>query len=206
MTCIMGIDPGIGGGLAVLNEAKLVDVIDMPVFNGRVNGTLIAEYLDRWEPDYVVVEDSHAMPKQGVVSSFNFGLSTGIVIGAIQGAKYPLIRIASGVWKMQMGMRGKTKSDSRGLAAELWPDFVKSFQRAKDDGRAEAALLARWYCHQLIIGANAAAPEYEADGTLTVLRNVADGHRGEPSNIFKKQPTDKWNANRTWGNREQSTP
>lgn len=174
MSRIVGIDPGLTGAIACLDGAKLVDWVDMPVYNKRVNGQLVAQTLKEMEPDYVVVEDVHSMPKQGVASSFLFGLNTGIVIGAVQASGYPMIRIQSGRWKMQMGLRGKPKDASRGLAMELWPDHAKEFKRVKDDGRAEAALIARWYCHQLILGANAEAPEYEADGTVTVLRRLGD--------------------------------
>jgi hypothetical protein len=30
------------------------------------------------------------------------------------------------------------------MAANLWPDKADLFKRAKDDGRAEAALIAHW--------------------------------------------------------------
>ena len=37
------------------------------------------------------------------------------------------------------------KGVSRRRAIELWPDHRKAFERVKDDGRAEAALLAWWW-------------------------------------------------------------
>jgi crossover junction endodeoxyribonuclease RuvC len=178
MTRIVGIDPGLSGALALLADAKLTDIADMPVYNKRASGRLIAETLMRWDAEYVVIEDVHSMPKQGVASSFLFGLNTGIVIGAVQASGIPMVKISSGRWKTQMGLRGKPKDASRGLAMELWPDFAEQFRLKKHDGRAEAALLARWYCHQLILGANAERPEYEEDGTVSVLRRLGGpGHR-----------------------------
>ena len=174
MAKIVGIDPGLGGALALLDAAKLTHLMDMPVFNKRVAGRLVGEQLALWEPDYVVIEDVHSMPKQGVASSFLFGLNTGIVIGAVQATGVPMIKISSGRWKMQMGLRGQPKDASRGLAMELWPHFASAFERKKDDGRAEAALIARWYCHQLILGANAEAPTYEEDGSISVLHRLGD--------------------------------
>ena len=174
MSRIVGIDPGLSGALALLDGGKLIDLMDMPVHNKRASGRLIAETVDRWGPDYSVIEDVHSMPSQGVASSFLFGLNTGIVIGALQGSGVPMVKIGSGRWKMQMGLRGKPKDASRGLAIDLWPDFADQFKRKKDDGRAEAALIARWYCHQLILGANASMPEYEEDGTVTVLKRLGD--------------------------------
>lgn len=174
MAKIVGIDPGLTGALALLDGAKLTYIEDMPVYNKRASGRLIGEIISRWDPDYVVIEDVHSMPKQGVASSFLFGLNTGIVIGAVQASGVPMVKIGSGRWKMQMGLRGKPKDASRGLAMELWPLFAEQFKLKKHDGRAEAALIARWYCHQLILGANKEAPEYEEDGTVTVLKRLGD--------------------------------
>ena len=180
MSRIVGIDPGLNGAFALLDEAKLVNLDDMPTHNKRVSGRLVAEILDRWGPDYCVIEDVHSMPKQGVASSFLFGLNTGIVIGAVQATGIPMVKISSGRWKMQMGLRGKPKDASRGLAMELWPDFADWFKRKKDADRAEAALIGRWYCHQLILGANAERPEYEEDGTVSVLRRLGSETTNRP--------------------------
>lgn len=188
MTRIVGIDPGLGGALALLVDAKLADVADMPVYNKRANGKLIGDMLQGWAPDYVVIEDVHSMPKQGVASSFLFGMNTGIVIGAVQATGIPMIKISSGRWKVQMGLRGKPKDASRGLAMELWPDFADRFKLRKHDGRAEAALIARWYCHQLILGANAERPEYEQDGTVSVLRRLGSERAGTARGSVAQYP------------------
>jgi hypothetical protein len=37
------------------------------------------------------------------------------------------------------------KGESRALAMRLWPDHGDRFARVKDDGRAEAALIAWWW-------------------------------------------------------------
>lgn len=172
MTRIVGIDPGLTGALALLNEAKLIDLEDMPVYDKKANGRMIANILVAWEPDFVVIEDVHSMPKQGVASSFLFGFNTGIAVGAVQATTIPMVRVKSGRWKPQMGLRGKPKDASRGLAMDLWPAFADRFARKGDDGRAEAALIARWYCHQLIKAAKANDPEFAEDGTISVLKRL----------------------------------
>ena len=42
----------------------------------------------------VVVEDVHSMPKQGVSSTFNFGVSKGIVIGVFAGNNRPITYVS----------------------------------------------------------------------------------------------------------------
>jgi len=141
---IAGVDPGVTGGLAVIHKGKLAAVEAMPVHDGRADGMGIDELLSEWEPDVVYVEDTHAMPKNGSMASFSLGLNTGIVLGAIQSNRFRLVRVRPQVWKKGMGLIGKDKTASRGLARELFPEFGDRFKLVKHDGLAEAALIARY--------------------------------------------------------------
>ena len=141
---IVGIDPGITGGLAVVHDGKLAGVQPMPVYGGRCDGMGIDEMLSEWEPDAVYLEDTQAMPKNGSIASFSLGLNTGILIGVVQANLFPLHRVRPVIWKRKLGLIGKDKTASRGLARELFPDFADSFRRVKDDGLAEACLIARY--------------------------------------------------------------
>lgn len=82
------------------------------------------------------------MPKDGPVQAFSFGKSAGAIeMGAVfSGGKRVLVRPS--IWKTQLGLTGQDKSASRNLAARLFPAYSEFFKRVKDDGRAEAVLLA----------------------------------------------------------------
>jgi crossover junction endodeoxyribonuclease RuvC len=80
------------------------------------------------------------MPKQGVTSSFNFGMAFGLVLGVIAGCKIPVALITPGEWKREFRI-GADKQAARLLASRMFPIYAHSFARVKDDGRAEAALL-----------------------------------------------------------------
>jgi crossover junction endodeoxyribonuclease RuvC len=140
---IAGIDPGIHGAIAIFHRGALVELHDMPVADSRVDGAQVAEILRDLVPDTVVLEDTQPMPKNGSIASFKLGLNTGIVIGAIHTLGYPLVRIRPVDWKRANGLIGKSKDASRYLARELWPSHADDFKLAKNDGRAEAALIAR---------------------------------------------------------------
>lgn len=144
MTTIVGIDPGITGGIACIHNGKLADVEPMPVHDSRVDGAAIDHLLTIWEPDAVYVEDTQAMPKNGSIASFSLGLNTGILIGVIQANAFRLVRVKPQLWKKRMGLSGKDKTASRGLATELFPDFAQRFKLVKNDGLAEACLIARY--------------------------------------------------------------
>jgi hypothetical protein len=141
---IVGIDPGITGGLACIHSGKLVAVESMPVHDGRADGMGIDELLTLWEPDAVYVESTQPMPRNGSIASFSLGLNTGIVVGAVTANRFRLVRVKPQAWKRKMGLIGKDKTASRGLARELFPEFGDRFKLVKHDGLAEAALIARY--------------------------------------------------------------
>ena len=145
---ILGIDPGISGALAwVSDDGHLLSAMDMPTLevNGKakVNPHILASELNFRKPKIVVIEEVGAMPGQGVTSMFNFGYSAGILLGICAGLGIPTVFYRPAVWKRQAGVP-TDKGAARQMAQRLWPGS-RAFDRVKDHGRAEAALLARWY-------------------------------------------------------------
>lgn len=143
---MLGVDPGLGGALALVDDELGLTVIqDMPVVQvGKtrvVSEGMLREVIRDLNPNHALVERVHAMPKQGVVSSFNFGMGYGLVRGVLAGLGVPVALITPMQWKRAMHM-GADKSEARVIAARLFPLNAKDFSRVRDDGRAEAALLA----------------------------------------------------------------
>lgn len=152
---IIGIDPGLTGAIAFLTnspENKLT-VYDLPLDINALKGIkeisahalygIIKTHTRNTDPAdiLVVIEDVHSMPGQGVASTFTFGFNTGIIHGCLQVMGFNAIRKSPAVWKSSLGL-GRNKKDSISLAKKTFPEYKKYFKRAKDDGRAEAALLA----------------------------------------------------------------
>ena len=149
---IVGIDPGLSGAIAVLGPSgDLCDVIDMPTFEIVRNKSkkrdvdtvafarIIAELSGN--ASHVVVERVGAMPGQGVTSMFAFGKCYGIIHGVIAADRLPVTEYTPQFWKKKLGVQ-QGKDAARKRACELWPDRSEWFKRVKDDGRAEAALIA----------------------------------------------------------------
>ena len=150
---IIGCDPGARGAIAIL-EAKsgdLVQVFDMPAVDvatsgkikRRVSPEMLASELRLYQDATAVVEQVGAMPGQGVSSMFAFGQAYGLVLGVLAGMSIPTSTVTPAKWKKAMGVNA-SKDGSRAKAAQLWPASAGEFKRVKDDGRAEACLLARW--------------------------------------------------------------
>jgi crossover junction endodeoxyribonuclease RuvC len=152
----LGIDPGATGAVALLDGGTLVSVYDMPLKKVKVNGTMkkridsraLHEMLDQHDVDHVFLEQVTAMPGQGVSSMFAFGRATGIAEGVAAAKSKDLIEVRPQIWKKHFGLTG-SKDGSRELAMDRWPRMATYFQRKKDDGRAEAALIGLWgyECH-----------------------------------------------------------
>jgi hypothetical protein len=75
--------------------------------------------------------------------------AAGLIEGVAAGAAIPCQIIDSAQWKRKAGVPAD-KSAARQMAARLWPGAAGQFSRVKDDGRAEAALLGRWYAVKLV--------------------------------------------------------
>ena len=149
----IGADPGMSGALAILIDGA-VAVADMPALEidgkRQMDMWTLSRHLTNWALAHdvraVAVERVHAMPKQGVTSSFNFGFAAGALQQAIASAGLPMTLITPGTWKAIYGLRGgkENKDMSRQKASQLFPSFAHLWARKKDDGRAEAVLLAHY--------------------------------------------------------------
>ncbi len=149
MTLYLGVDPGATGALAVVDSyGALHEVHDMPLVDKKVSPILLAELVNEFadyeeQTTHCVVEQVASMPGQGVASTFTFGQSYGIVLGVIAAVGLPVTHVRPAAWKKTMGVTAD-KETSRRRALDLWPNRADWFKRKKDNGRAEAALLALW--------------------------------------------------------------
>lgn len=148
---IIGIDPGITGAMAAINQdAELVGLYDMPVMSGtgsrqQVNGTELAKIIQSIRLGQVMsarMEDVSTMPSDGRVGAFAFGKGVGVILGILMTLQIPYTLVRPQEWKKRAGLWKKDKEASRTLAQQLYPEA--SLARKKDDGRAEAILIARF--------------------------------------------------------------
>ncbi len=88
------------------------------------------------------------MPGQS--GGWTFAEGYGVILGALGAWDIPVHLVHASTWKKAAGLTkrkgettAQTKTRSRQRAIELWPSCSHLFARVKDDGRAEAALIAR---------------------------------------------------------------
>jgi crossover junction endodeoxyribonuclease RuvC len=144
---VLGIDPGATGAVALIDPGlDMLLVRDMPTAPNRqqraeISEAWLADIVRRLAPEEAWLERVHAYPRQGVTSAFTFGLSYGLVRGVLAALRVPVHLVTPNEWKRRLRLPAD-KHAARIMAARLFPRDAKLFARARDDGRAEAALIA----------------------------------------------------------------
>lgn len=157
---IIGMDPGMSGAIAFLSESgELIGVEDMPIFtrirrvggkdqkknhvNVHVLGDMVRQHVA--DGSSAIIELVGPMPRDGAMQAFQFGFGAGALHG-VCGALGLSIRTATPqAWKKHFGLLKADKGASRHLATRRFPARADLFKRVKDDGRAEAVLIALYY-------------------------------------------------------------
>jgi crossover junction endodeoxyribonuclease RuvC len=145
---VAGIDPGMTGAMVLLFPDNSVIVKRVPLINkaGKTTPAWTQWFVD-WamgvtEANKIVIELVGSRPGQGAPAGFNFGRSFGFVHAiACQGVA-PIHFVTPAVWKAKSGLLKADKNASREEARRLLPKIANEVSRVKDDGVAEAALLA----------------------------------------------------------------
>jgi crossover junction endodeoxyribonuclease RuvC len=143
---ILGIDPGLTGGLALLCGDALLAVA-MPVLTlngkGEIDLAGLRAILEQWAPTHAWIEQQQAMPRQGVSSSFRTGQNYGDLRGFLVASLIPFATIRPAAWKKAMGVPAD-KAAAIAIATRTFPASSHLWARKKDDGIAEAALIAAY--------------------------------------------------------------
>jgi crossover junction endodeoxyribonuclease RuvC len=167
---VLGVDIGITGGLALL-DGEQAHVWPVPTLERKINGKtkrridpdklarlISLEALRHYEQPsdgVAFVEGAQASPSMGVSSAFGYGESFGLVRGILAHLGVP-VRVVSPVkWKRALGLikpgsrkigrdAAREKTSSIALARKLYPHLHAALNREKDNGPAEALLLAHY--------------------------------------------------------------
>lgn len=145
---VAGIDPGKTGALVLSLDNGGVAYFPVPTVKMPKDTPAWSEWSRSWSAalafgiDMVVIEQVAARPTQGVVSMFNFGKVYGFAHALALTADAPIHFVTPSVWKGKFGLLKADKSASREKARTLLPLLEPGLRRVKDDGVAEAALLA----------------------------------------------------------------
>ena len=152
---IVGIDPGLSGAIAILENNKVLNIFEIPVMSeGKKNKrqlnsallvNLLKENINKEEEVAVVVEQVNAMPGQGVTSMFNFGQTFGALKGICAALELPIFFVRPSKWKKHFELINSSKDASRTKAIEMYPKLSNHLSKKKDVNKSDAILIARFF-------------------------------------------------------------
>ena len=158
---IIGIDPGLSGAIAVLENNQVLNIFDIPVMSeGKKNKrqlnsallvNLLKENINKEEEVAVVVEQVNAMPGQGVTSMFNFGQTFGALKGICAALELPIYFVRPSKWKKHFELINSSKDSSRTKAIEMYPKLSNQLSKKKDVNKSDAILIARFFSETRLI-------------------------------------------------------
>ena len=151
---IIGIDPGLSGGIAVLDDLKIFEIFDMPIMSegkknkNQLNSAQLVNIIKKHiisGNTFVIVEQVSAMPGQGVTSMFNFGQTFGSIKGICAALNLPIFYVRPAKWKKHFELINSSKDASRTKVIEMYPSISGRLSRKKDVNKADAILIARYF-------------------------------------------------------------
>ena len=138
---IIGIDPGLSGAIAILENNKVEKIFDIPVMpEGKKNKRqlnsaqlvkLLKDNVSNKEEVAIVVEHVTAMPGQGVTSMFNFGQTFGAIKGICAALGLPIFFVRPAKWKKHFDLINSSKDSSRTKAIEMYPSLSDQLSKKK---------------------------------------------------------------------------
>ena len=162
----VGIDPGQQGAVTLICDKTTTPVViyDMPLLPQKgIDGKELHNLFFSIKRDYkyifCILEKAQAMPGQGSVGGFNYGVGYGKILAALEVNQIPFQEVHPMRWKKEFGItskRGKAEpklstADKKQLSlsavTKLFPEKSYLFHTERGkllDGRVESLLLAEY--------------------------------------------------------------
>ena len=141
----IGIDPGVSGGIAMLNDdAQDYRTIKMPTTERDILDAFAPWFTGGKPSAMAVLERVSSSPQMGVVSAFTFGRGVGGLRMALTAARIPFDEVTPQRWQQAMGCMSRgDKNITKRRAQALFPSWPSITHAIAD------ALLIAEYCRRL---------------------------------------------------------
>ena len=161
MNAFIGVDPGLGGALAIIFPSGSVNILPTPVAGKEIdvgaivkwiNDVLPVDILIGRYPAVAYIEKVGAMRKggikQGTSSMFKFGFVTGVIHGILRALSIPLYTVTPQAWKKEiLAGTAKDKQAAIDYILRAYPDvslFRTPKSRTYDSGIADSICIAEY--------------------------------------------------------------
>lgn len=154
---IVGIDPGLSGAIATLDDGVFEAVTDTPTVEITVSGKQRRQYdihaMRRaieetgWRDHrkvMFVLEAQQPMGRDGAKAAFSTGYGFAAWRTLLACLEVPHLEVRSQQWKQTFGLLKKEKHESLVLARQLFPRAADRLKFKCNHGRADAMLIAEF--------------------------------------------------------------
>lgn len=158
-----GIDPGLKGGIAILDEGAGYShpmptiptgkgsrrTYDLDEIRLRFGGGMQNDYA-LGQSYFAMIERQQAMPSQGVSSMFMVGYGYGVLCAMLSALRIPYEIVHPKTWQKEFAItsaRGDTKAQSVMVSKKMFPDVCllpTERSRKASDGMSDALLIAEF--------------------------------------------------------------
>ena len=147
----LGIDPGQTGGIVALDLNG--QIVGLERFDGQDLLSVVDSFLHMYEVKAVAIESVHAMPGQGVVSMFTFGVGFGKLQGFLLGKGVAPILYTPQSWKKILPPAATPKEAAKAFCLIRWglDKFIVPGCRVPHSGAIDAACIAE-FARQVAMG------------------------------------------------------
>lgn len=154
---ILGVDPGFSGGCAILSMGgEILYAGIMPLVAKVLDFVSMSELIERFQVTHCFLEKAQSFPKQGVVSSFNYGKHFGHLEATVAMLKIPYTLVSPSVWTrdLHQGIDAFLPAKEKSLLAvrRLYPTFdLRKSARCKNphEGMMDSILIAAYGLRKL---------------------------------------------------------
>ena len=166
----IGIDPGLQGGVVIIPEEKEeihpggtavrtkyeIETFTMPVIpigkKKAYNHLALRQFFVQFDAPlcYAILEEQHAMPKQGVVSMMSIGYGFGTLKQCLVDFTIPHEVVRAQVWQKEFGIsgrKGNTKAQALQICQSLFPNLnllATKLSKKPHEGIVDAVLIAEY--------------------------------------------------------------
>jgi hypothetical protein len=158
MKIICGIDPGLDGGIAFIEDGKPKDIYIMPTLEyGKkriIDARRLAEILKLYTVEHVIIERVGSRPDQSAPSVFTFGYGAGLLEGVVAalGLSYSFVIPQAWMRVLFKGMPKEENKTSVVYCVQRFPGIdwrATPRSRVPHDGMTDATCIALAYLQSL---------------------------------------------------------
>lgn len=145
---VVGIDPGLSGGLAFLDGTQ-ASADPMPTIGKGKDRFLDVEELSNWikfrAPELIVLERVNAIPGASAGSSFKFGGVYWTTYSIATLLRRPLLQVTPKQWQDRiLGGTSRDKSVAMRVCRDLFPGCSIEVNGSQHDGLSDALCIAEY--------------------------------------------------------------